>query len=171
METLGPATAVPREKTAVVLIDMQEHFVCDLAPDTKEHIVMHQQTVLADCAKLDVPVVVLEFDGYGSTLGVLEEGIQSIRRSARLKKSSNDGFSRAMLRERLEEFGATSLLLMGINASYCVLDTAKSAKRLGFNVVTSSALIADQKRKAYKNLSQDWYRANSAFYTGPVYLR
>lgn len=91
----------------------------------------------------DIPLFVLEFKNYGKTIPELRTEIKEVPRKSFITKSYNNGFRKTGLDEMPEMRRADSLLLMGINASYCVLDTAKCAVEKRYRVITAEDLIAN----------------------------
>jgi nicotinamidase-related amidase len=147
---------------AVLLIDMQDHFVDGLGErEEVAHLVLSQIAVLRRCQKENIPVIVLEYDGCGKTIPDLEAELTSIRMVIRVTKSQDSGFSGTKLDDKLRDLGVGTLLLMGINADACVLKTAKDARKLGYVVITNTELIAcpNQTAASYG----DWYRVNGVF--------
>ena len=72
-----------------------------------------------------------------------------------IEKQYNDGFSGTDLKDTLEKMGAKRLLLMGINSDSCVRETADSALKFGFKIVTSKDVIASRNTNGIF-----WYKRN-----------
>ncbi len=147
-------------QSAILLIDMQRSFVLQLDVADRVKIVARQRRVLTQCIKHNTPVVILEFRGYGATLPSLMERVAKVPRTFSILKEDNDGFENTELHELLSKLDVTSILLMGINASYCVLETAKSAIRLSYSITTAGDLIADPREYRFKSKEKGWYATN-----------
>jgi nicotinamidase-related amidase len=145
--------------SAALLIDMQEKFVRSLCLMDREMLVRSQTAVIRHCAAHDTPLIVLEFVDYGKTISELRTEIEEVPRASFITKSSNNGFRKTGLEEMPEMRRADSLLLMGINASYCVLATAKCAVEKRYRVITAFDLIAngnDIDQKVTLDDAQKW---------------
>lgn len=145
---------------AVILIDMQTGFIKGGCAD----MIRAQIEVIRMCAERDVPLVVLEYYGEGKTLPGLEAEISRVKRTTRMTKHWNDGFKGGRLCEHLEELDVQKLLLMGVNGSFCVLDTATSALNLGYEVATSLDLVTNTSTcvKSKKDMGNvfSWFNRN-----------
>lgn len=156
---------------AVLLIDMQEYFLEDICDEEKAREVPYQLEVLDYCKKENVPVLVLEYEGCGQTISILKEKVDSLEKKDYIKKKHDDGFIDTDLAEKLRKNDIEIVLLMGIYASACVLQTGQGAISEGFKIITSKDLIANPKpipRYIYNpselsNESIDWYKANGTY--------
>ena len=145
------------EGLAVVLIDMQQHFIDrDFTKGEEKRIISNQLAVLKWCAANHVPVIVLEYDGRGKTIDILREELKNVENRATVVKPYDNGFEQTTLDNILKGFGAEYLFLMGINACACVLATAKEARNKGYQVATSQDVI-----DGGLNRHIDWYEQNS----------
>lgn len=149
-------TKRPCNSTAVLLIDMQEKFMPGLSKGSQEMIVPAQVRVLRECAAENIPLIVIEYKYDGPTLALLEEEIKHIPTVHRIVKQADDAFSEPVLLTTLSRLGVERLLLMGVNASMCVQQTAASALKEGFEIVTARNLIADPASSAFGELMRDF---------------
>ncbi len=154
--------AVPAN-LGVLLIDMQDRFVQGLAREGAAKIISHQVKVLDYCREHDVPVFVLEFYGCGETIHPLSDHVSRLRRKECIIKRYNDGFYDTLLSARLQAEEIKTLLLMGINASYCVKRTAAGAINNGFSIMTSGQLIADNRISEFGSAIK-WYQRNGQYH-------
>ena len=155
--------AAPPARLVALLIDMQDYYVRLLTKATQEGIIAQQIRVIRTCAEKNVPLVVLEYRGCGRTIPILLDEIARVPRVITIAKSHNDGFRGTRLHKVLRRFGAVELALMGINASSCVRDTAKSAVSLKYRVMTADDVIADEAGRDGRKKSRQWYEANGRF--------
>ncbi len=129
---------------AVLLIDMQECFLKNIDYEERMREIPYQIEVLDYCKEKSVPVFVLEYKNKGPTTKVLKEKVDSLEKKVYVTKSYDDGFTCTDLAEQLKVYNINTLLLMGVNATACVVATAYGALNAGFNIMTSKDLIADQ---------------------------
>lgn len=191
---------VSSKKLAVLLIDMHDSFLKEVAEEEKEKEIPYQLDVLDYCKDNNIPVIVLEYELYGETIRVLKKKVDSLPVKEYITKSYDDGFFKLKpnikpfqsygrptklhdddflkteLEDKLRAYGVDSILLMGINASGCVLKTAESAVKLGFKIITSKDLIADpdwhvsgpllvtkEGKKGTSDNSAPWYKEHGIY--------
>lgn len=144
----------------VLLIDMQDHFIG--GDEEKKGLIANQKSVLRFCQEKDVPVVVIEYEGEGSTTSSLLEELGKIAscNCHKVVKGKDDAFDGTRLDTLLSQLHAKVLLLMGINACKCVRDTALSAIRRGYTVITSETLIAGYCPSCRRKGIARWYTEN-----------
>ncbi len=128
---------------SLVLVDMQEYFLESFKKDVREELISNQLNFLKRMEKTEIPLAILEYSGEGSTVEPLLSQAKLFQRNYFIEKSYNDGFEGTNLREKLHEWHTRSILLMGVNANFCVKETAESAREEGFGIVTSIELIGD----------------------------
>jgi nicotinamidase-related amidase len=154
-----PITSMPMARMtdglAVLLIDMQEEFLRGFFPEEVQSMVSHQADVLLYCARKDVPVVILSYVGYGLMHPQLKEVIASVPRHRYIAKNNDDGFTNRRLYKQLKAWQVSSLFVMGVNASACVLRTVETARKLQFSILTSPEVLGDS---GDKNHALVWYR-------------
>ena len=149
----------PTVGVVAVLIDMQPEFVKNMRDGEREQVITEQCHLIRECVEQDIPLVVLEYGGSGPTIEILAAEISKVKRKVVVTKYDDDGFYTTRLNQVLIEFSAKQLILMGVNASYCVLATAISAVRFGYEIITSRCLIADAKYHS-PGKSSEWYLRN-----------
>jgi len=147
-------------KVAALLVDMQRFFLRDLEVGVEASLIAAQKEIIRYCAQADIPLFVLEYNDEGRTIGELRHEIARVPQTKTIIKKHDDGFKRTALDECLQEFSITHLLLMGVNASFCVRDTARSALRRGYQIITADHLIANCKCDICDVLNKDreWYQ-------------
>ncbi|TSC62985.1 MAG: hypothetical protein Athens041674_356 [Parcubacteria group bacterium Athens0416_74] len=155
------------EKPGVVLIDMQPDFVSGLREYVTARVVHMQKLVLAECARLDIPAVALEYRRHGATIPELAAALERVPRRNLIVKTNDDGFHGTDLKSVLTRFDVRSPVLMGINAHACVLQTADSGLRHGFAVKTSEDIIADQGSSGIYYSAKRWYEVNGCLLKAP----
>lgn len=145
---------------AVLIIDMQKVFLEDIDGKERRRLIESQAEILNYCAEHDIPIVVVEYRGCGKTIRELKRRIKKVPRQEFVTKNVNNGFRNPELEEALKTWGVKKIILMGVNASACVIETAEGAIKKGFQIATSECLIADE-GKTDKSLP--WYKKNSIY--------
>lgn len=146
---------------AVIVIDMQERYLKDLPQ--REALIDNQLEVLRCAEECHVPVVVVEYYGKGPTIPRLQEALARLSQKKLLRKiikSDNNAFKGTSLAQTLEELGVQHLLLMGVRACSCVLETARNALSLGFNVIATKTLIAGVCANCSAATVECWYETH-----------
>ncbi|NTU99339.1 cysteine hydrolase [Candidatus Falkowbacteria bacterium] len=147
---------------AVVLIDMQDEYVCKLRNGESKRIIPNQVTVLKYCNKMNIPVIVLEYRGCGNTLTGLMKEARKNRKFKLFIKDYNSGFRMPELNEYLQELGVKKIFFMGINADWCVKDTAEDALKYGYEIMTSNEVISGQDHHRRDN-NVPWFVNNGCY--------
>lgn len=147
---------------AVLVIDMQEWFLTAIEYDEKLKEIPYQLEVLEYCKENNIPVFVLEYKNCGQTIKLLKDKIDGLKDKTYVTKPYDDGFAQTDLAELLRKSSIDTVLLMGINASACVLSTAAGAVMSGFKVMTSKDLISDP-RCYERDESVSWYKENGIY--------
>lgn len=121
---------------------MQPYFLEALEPDEVERELPNLVQVVRYCAQQDIPIAILEQEHIPTeTIDVLTREIEKVPRHKYITKPTSDGFYETQLSQQLNEWGATSIFLMGAHASRCVLDTAAGAWKRGIKTSTSNSVI------------------------------
>ena len=161
-------TKGPTEKYAVLLIDMQDSLVRNIK-DNQEILIKSNIEMLEYCSKEDIPLIELNYLGYGNTIQEFDTYIASIPRHKKQDKSGRDGFYNPKLREQLEKWEIKHLCLIGIYASLCVKATAQGALNHGYHIATADTLIADYNTKSEK--VTNWFKENGLYYNHHMLLK
>jgi nicotinamidase-related amidase len=161
-------------RLGVILVDMQTWFLSDIDVVDRKTMFSAQSDVLVACAKMDYPLVVLEYVDWGDTDPRLKEAISEVPRYIFIQKSQNDGFTNPKLAQQLDEWSIDYLCFMGIGAARCVKETASSAIAHGKKILTARQLIASQtyNQKEFRK-SIPWFEENGVYlqdYSSLVYL-
>lgn len=152
-------------KFAVIIVDMQDFFLEKFNKDKKDLLINNQRIVLEFCVKKSIPIILLEYKKRGQTISKLLEIAKKSTYSEILTKESNGGFTNTNLDEILKENKINNIILMGINASGCVQDTAIGALNRGYRIITAGDIIASNTKKdEYLAISKRWYSKNGLFF-------
>ena len=182
----------PKPKVAVAVVDMQEDFLRDIAPDEIKREVSYQLNVL-DYAKerqllvyelhtvmrkhiidnlneelKEYEIELLQNLGFGKTEPRLKRKLDHIN-SKLVRKYDDNGFIETSLATELREQGIEYILLMGINACACVKKTGQGAIDNGFKIMTLKELIASSYTGGFACITDDgcectkWYARNGIY--------
>jgi nicotinamidase-related amidase len=142
----------------IFVIDMQEDFLKQLRE--KERLIWAQNRLLNFAKEKQIPVFILEYQGRGGKL--IPEFKKSVAKgeSYTVPKYHCNGFkNNPHLIYLLERGEIKNLILTGVFAGACVLETAKGAKKQGITVFTSDMLM----NKRYESDTR-WYRQHTNYY-------
>lgn len=152
-------------KTAVILIDMQDFFLQHFKDSIKKTLIENQLRVLDKCAKQKIPLIVVEYKARGkfrgSTTGKLNQKLKTISHELIIKES-NSAFTNTDLDKILKGLHTKKLFIIGINANACIQDTAIGAIHRGYKVTVSKGLTACASRTDMElsKRNEEWYRSN-----------
>jgi nicotinamidase-related amidase len=142
-----------------MLIDMQRDFVGGLRRGEAERIIPNQIKVLRYAQQHGIPIIVFEFKSheYGTTVPQIKSALK--KNYVIMEKYSDDAFHLTSLYDDLVQMRTKKIFIMGINACYCVYETARSAKCNGFEIATSNDVISGLPYHPRDN-NMPWYRRN-----------
>jgi nicotinamidase-related amidase len=123
-----------RERTALVVIDVQERLFPAMDSDHREEVMRNIKVLAAAARRLQLPTVVTEQypKGLGHTLQELREALPAGVEP--LEKVAFSCWGVESVRARLTATGARQLLLGGIEAHVCVLMSALDLLAEGYGV-------------------------------------
>jgi nicotinamidase-related amidase len=149
---------------AVILVDMQENFVKKLRKGEQDRIIPNQLAVLRRCRELSIPVVALELrsEVFGKTVEIIRKEVSENPSGCIMEKEYNDGFLKSNLAKHLKSLKVENIFLMGINADYCVRDTAYGAISHGFKIMTGNHVLSGQSGHS-RNNSCTWFTNNGTW--------
>lgn len=156
-------------KIAVLLIDMQNVFVNHLRCGAKEKIIPKQIEIIRKYAKNNIPVYVIELSNTDFPKDIMSlnpqisKELEKFKNKILIVKNKDNAFTDTDLEKLLSEQKITHLLLMGVNAQGCVLETAKTAIEKGFKIMTAATLIAGQPTDIEDDCAP-WFTENGLFF-------
>lgn len=156
-----------------VVVDMMQYYLSHHDKEKAEEMIGSQLKVIDFLNQMNYPIAVLEYDERGTTIDRVAEEVEKNKRHAYFLKQCNDGFLDTNLFDKLRKWQSNHLIMMGINASYCVFETAQSGSQYGFQISTAKDLIRDMDSKDGIDLWRDplqkkvrkWYKRECKFYT------
>lgn len=148
---------------AFILVDMQTGFIRNIGPKKWKRMIAAQRQVLDYCSINEIPVIVLEFYGHGTTIPELSEKFKDLSNICVIDdKTDSDGFRGTCLDSVLKTKGAKETYYLGINESFCVKDTAQTALKLGYKIATANCLVANSREFSRGNESA-WFKKNGIY--------
>ncbi|MFH1387689.1 MAG: isochorismatase family protein [Patescibacteria group bacterium] len=158
---------------AALIIDMQVPFLADIKSSEKDELISSHVEMIRYLAHRNIRAIVLEYIGEGGTYWRLRREIKKIPRFKRIIKEYANGFLETGLNKQLKIWQIKEIILMGINASYCVKETAEGALDNGFSICTARQLVADREYQQddFKKNVPEWYEKNGVYYNNLNHLR
>ena len=152
------------DNCAILLIDMQPRFMKLLSATKIDSLIRSQRRVLEYCAERDIRLAVLGYQTAGDIHYRLKEKISGVPRRVEVVKMHDDDFEGTCLETQLDEWDPEYLVLMEINASACVFDTAESAAERGFQLATAADLIGNGNSRWGTEWARRWYVENGEYF-------
>ena len=183
-----PLDLEPR-KTAVVIMDYQNDIVANYAEDGEE--LLKRASFVLDGARtcgIGVVYVVVRFrEGYPDVLpynrerfaGRLQEGTPGAEihpavaprpGEVIVTKRRTGPFSTTDLEAVLRAMGASTLVLMGVATSGCVLTAVRWAADLDYNLVVVSDCCADRDAEVHRVLTEKLFPRQATVVTAQEFL-
>lgn len=133
--------AIPRltiDQTVLLVVDLQEKLLSVMRQ--ADHVIDRSGVLISGCRALGVPIVVTEQypAGLGPTVPAIRAKLADDQRIVEKLK-----FSAAVadVREALESLGCTTVLVCGIEAHVCVLQSALDLAEAGYVVAVAEDAI------------------------------
>jgi len=158
------------KNTALVIVDMQEFFLKNFIPASRNILVANQEKIIDLCVKNSAPTFLIEYKAggvlRGKTIGKLSDKVKRILKETIIKES-NSAFTGTDLDKMLQDLNVRKIILMGINANGCVQDTTIGALHRGYSVITSEGVIASSSRgdMSLSKRNKDWFARNTKFFS------
>jgi len=162
---MGKLLTSNSRNTAVLIIDMQDFFLAKFGKAVVEDLILDQSKIINWCFKTRTPIFIVQYKGRGEITASLKKVLKQNSLVSSVVKESNGGFTETNLEDLLNQKKIKNLVLMGVNGSACVQDTAIGALRRGFKIITGRGIIASATQND-KNLavSKKWYSKNGKFF-------
>jgi len=137
-----------RDQTVILLIDVQEKLAA--AMEARETVVANVRKVAAAAARLEVPLLVTEQypKGLGRTVPEVAEALGPAY--APLEKVHFACTAAPGFMERLRRLGRSQVLLCGMEAHVCVLQTGLHLLDLGLGVFVAADAVCSRRREDYQ---------------------
>lgn len=144
------------------MLDLYKRFYSDI-----QGLVDTQLEVLKLAEERDLPVINLRYSVKKSrTIREISQAVRKVRRHRFLVKPDNDGFKDTALYDVLQSFQTREVFLMGFETSFCVLDTAKGAKKRKIRFSSSRDVTLDVRLDPdmFDYNGADWLASHGNFY-------
>ena len=135
-----------RDKAVLMVIDVQEKLCAAMDEKVLKHLVKNTGILLESAAELDIPVIVTEqyVKGLGGTLAELKG---KAAQAPCYEKMSFSCCGSAEFVDALKATGRTQVIITGMEAHVCVLQTVIELREAGLNVhVVKDAVMSRSKR-------------------------
>lgn len=132
---------IEREKSCLLIVDVQEK----LAPAMAESaaVIRNAGILMQAAARLAVPLVVSE--QYPQGLGATVPELRALAPdSARIAKLSFSCAADPALQQRIEEAQRSLLVIAGMEAHVCVLQSALGFRRAGYGIVVVADAVSSR---------------------------
>lgn len=159
---------------AGIVVDMQTDFLKDFQLIKREEMIIEQLKAIGELQGYGIPMFVLEYKDHGETEERIRDAICYLGKIEPIIKEKESGFSNKHLEKILDKLNARNIILMGINSSACVIETAKGAKQRKYQVISAETIMGDtykidnELQVIVKNIegstikeSLDWYNENT----------
>lgn len=130
------------KKLAVVVMNMQDVFIGQV--ESKKALLKKQEELIEFCKKSQIPLFLVENDGFGKTNQSLLDATLGIprRRLYRVLKDVSFPLDISSLDLVFKKIGTKEIFLTGIDACDSIYNFAKGAKESGYNVLVDQEYYA-----------------------------
>ncbi|MBN2403839.1 MAG: hydrolase [Spirochaetes bacterium] len=149
---------INRDKTAFVLIDIQEKFVPAIS--AIKEVISNAEILMQSAIILNIPVIVTE--QYPKGLGKTVNNIKLPAGTPVIEKLHFSCFGNNEFRNKINELGVESVVLFGIEAHVCLLKTALDAIQLNLGVHVVADAVSSR-TPANKSIALERMRQSGAF--------
>ena len=126
----------------LLVIDVQERLIPAIAGPDADDVVKNTQLLIQAAALFGVPIVASE--QYPRGLGATVPSIASLLPSPPLDKLEFSAWRNAELRSSMEGLGRRSVVVTGVEAHVCVLQTALDLLAAGFTVHVAADAVGSR---------------------------
>lgn len=136
-----------KENTVGLVIDIQERLFP--AMSGKEALLKNCRTLISGLQVLDVPTIVTQqyTKGLGETLPEIKSVISGFRY---FEKRDFSCYDEVLVREELKKINTRTIIICGIEAHVCVLQTAVDLKVAGLNPVVVMDCVSSRTEPSIK---------------------
>ena len=122
------------QDSLVVVMDVQQKLTSAMPTEAKENVIEKINILLTIANTLSIPVIVTEQypDGLGHTVPALNEQLTKV--VTVIEKTSFSAFDVLDFAELIEQSGRKQIVLVGMEAHICILQTALALQKAGFRV-------------------------------------
>lgn len=145
----------------LLVVDIQTRLGATIPAKVLGRVVRNTAVLLQAAALLDVPVSVTQ--QYPKGLGPLDPGVEALipAAAARFEKTRFSCTGAAGLMEHLQAGGRPQIVLAGMEAHVCVLQTAIELQAMGYQPVVVEDAVCSRKLENYQNALARLQRAGA----------
>ncbi|HSB07198.1 MAG TPA: hydrolase [Thermodesulfobacteriota bacterium] len=134
-----------REQSVLVAIDFQEAQTKIMPPEMAKNLIRNIKILIAFAKHLKIPILATEQypKGLGRTIPEIREELGTI---TPIEKVSFSCCGVRTFNEQLEEFRRSQIILTGIEAHVCVLQTARDLIQRNYEVHVAADAIGSRKK-------------------------
>ncbi len=138
---------IEKEDTTALIIDIQERLMP--AMGRRKKMIRNCRILIAGLHELGIPIAVTQqyTKGLGETIPEIAEQIKDINP---IEKTDFSCYGEAGYSSWLKDIGKRSVVICGIEAHVCVLQTAIDLKQAGYNPVIVANCISSRKKEDKK---------------------
>lgn len=128
--------------TLLVVIDMQEKLLPSMSDS--EYLLSNTNKLISGCQALNIPIIITEQypKGLGKTINTIAEQLD--KQYTPIEKTTFSCYKNDNFFEMLENHGKKNIVLCGIEAHICVMQTALELHEAGYQTVISEDCIASR---------------------------
>ena len=172
---LQDKVAAPQTKTdlsdwALLIIDMQDTYLNGVETEKLNKLVSAQLNFLFNPLIKNMDIFLIEYKNEGKTADYIMDSLKKIKSNIKdytFQKESPNAFGNQDLYYALEQLKKKNLIVMGVNATGCVLETARNALYYKFKVFTSDDLIEDEgwiRGEGFSNPKLGFYPQETSYF-------
>jgi nicotinamidase-related amidase len=149
-----------KEKAVLVAIDFQETQTRIMPPEVGKNLIRNIKILIAFARQLNIPILVTEQyqKGLGRTVPEVKEELGSI---IPIEKVSFSCCGVSAFNDRLEELKRSQIILTGMEAHVCVLQTAADLLLKNYEVHVVADAVGSRKKLDWK-VSLGWMEKKGA---------
>ncbi len=138
-----------REKTALVVVDIQERMMKAIPQSVGSRVVQSSSTLIQAATRLGLPVIITE--QYPKGLGPTLESVKALAPEVTpIDKTSFSCCGDEKFLAALRATGRTSVILCGVEAHICVYMTARDLLNAGFDVFVAADAVASRSKMNWR---------------------
>ena len=119
-------------KPALVIVDMQKYFL-ERGGTVNAEVIDVVVRRLREAKKRGEVVFSVTYDGAGENCEKVSDELRGYFNVVRVRKGQDDGAGRIKLAMIKRGVKVTKFSLVGVNLGYCVLETCKGLRKLGYD--------------------------------------
>jgi nicotinamidase-related amidase len=118
--------------TALVVIDMQSHFLARDGEGDNDPVVAKVVKRIEAAKQNGDPIISVRFDMAGNLCPAVEGALKGYGKVVHVIKDENDGSEQINKAVRANGVQTCQLVLVGVNLEYCVRETCNGLRKLGY---------------------------------------